>query len=352
VHCARPGSADRTADPRNASPAPPIPAPDQEQKERALTSTLITAPPPERTSLFVDGIFPRRRAAILLISLLGGLLVAYGWSARTADDTIGFNTANALLGHDANTTPITGIGAGILFAFVTGLAGSFTACNVAVFGAVGPLVGRASTRRAKLRATAAPLGWMAAGMIPVSAVYGAIVGLVGTHMPQYSTVKPPGISPRTAQSMIAFGSVGVVMTVLGLAALGLIPDPLAAVSRRYPNAPLVLMGALTGAFLIGRPYPLFRDMFRHAAKTHNPLYGATAFALQSIGNVLVMAVLFLLLSWGVGGRLQRWLAAKPGRTSTVTAAAFIVAGVFTFIYWDVRVLGRLGYIWFPTPPWH
>jgi len=201
------------------------------------------------------------------------------------------------------------------------------------------------------RAAAAPLGWLAVGMVPISALYGALVGLVGTHMPQYSTKASKGISPRTAQSMITFGTIGLVMLVLGLAALGLIPDPLAAVSRRFRNAPLVLMGVLIGAFLIGRPYPLFRDMFRHAAKTHNPLYGATAFALQSIGNIIVMALIFLLLSWGLGGRIQRWLAAKPGRTSVVTAAAFVVAGAFTMVYWDVRVLGRLGYIWFPTPPW-
>lgn len=316
------------------------------------SATLESIDTPERTSLFVDGRFPHRRLLVLGLSLLGGLLLAYGWSARTADDTIGFNTANAILGHDASKTPITSVAAGIVFAFVTGMAGSFTACNVAVFGAVGPLVGRAATRRDKFRAAVSPLGWLALGMIPVSAVYGAIVGLVGTHMPQFSTAKTSGISPRTAQSMIAFGTIGAVMTVCGLAALGVVPDPMARISRRFPHAPLVIMGALVGGFLIGRPYPLFRDMFRHAATTHNPFYGAAAFALQSLGNIIVMGLVFLLLSWGLGGRIQRWLAAKPGRTAIVTAAAFIVAGVFTVVYWDVRVLGRLGYIWFPTPPWH
>lgn len=316
------------------------------------SATLGAIDAPERTSLFVDGRFPHRRLLVLGLSLIGGLLLAYGWSAQTADDTIGFNTANAILGHDANKTPITSIASGILFAFVTGLAGSFTACNVAVFGAVGPLVGRASTRREKFRATAAPLGWLAVGLIPVSAIYGAIVGIIGTHMPQYATTSSKGISPRTAQSMIAFGTIGLVMIVLGLAALGVIPDPLAKISRRFPHAPLILMGMLVGGFLIGRPYPLFRDMFRHAAQTHNPFYGAAAFALQSIGNIIVMGLVFLILSWGLGGRIQRWLSAKPGRTAVVTAAAFIVAGVFTMVYWDVRVLGRLGYIWNPTPPWH
>jgi hypothetical protein len=314
-------------------------------------SALTVAPETSATSLFVDGRFPQRKFVVLLLSVMAGLLVAYCWSARTADDKIGFNTANAVLGHDANTTPIAGVGSGILFAFVTGFAGSFTACNIACFGAVGPLVGSATTRREKLAATLKPIGWMAVGMLPVSAAYGAIVGLVGTRMPQFSTKPAKGLSPRSIQAMIAFGSIGLIMLILGLAALGLIGDPLAPVSRRYKNAPLILMGALIGGFLIGRPYPLFRDMFRSAAQHHNPFYGATAFALQSVGNIIVMAILFLLLSYGLGGRIQRWLAAKPGRTAVVTSVAFIAAGVFTMVYWDVKVAARSGYGWFPTAPW-
>lgn len=319
--------------------------------EKATESVSVGLRP---TSLFVSGSFPRRRGLIVLLSLIGGVLIAYAWSAKFVDHEIGFRTADTLLGHNPETTPIAGVAAGVVFAFVTGLAGTFTACNIAVFGAVGPLVGRSGSRRSRLLHTVRPLGWMAVGMIPVSAVYGAIVGLAGTGMPQFSTSGgvAGGISPRIVQAMITFGVIGVIMTVLGLAALGVVSDPLASVSRRFRNAPLILTGALAGAFLIGRPYPLFRSLFRHAAVTHDPLYGAVAFSLQSIGNVLVMAVLFLVLSYGVGGRLQRWLAAKPGRAATLTGSAFLVAGVFTFVYWTLRILGRFDYIWFPTAPWN
>jgi hypothetical protein len=31
--------------------------------------------------------------------------------------------------------------------------------------------------------------------------------------------------------------------------------------------------------------------------------------------------------------------------------ALLVGGTFTLLYWDVRVLGRLGIIWFPTVSW-
>ncbi|MBM9508618.1 hypothetical protein ITX44_29505 [Streptomyces sp. KK5PA1] len=305
-----------------------------------------------QTSLFVTGFFPRHRVALLVLSLIAGLVISYLWSAQLVDDQIGFKTANGILGHDANTTQISSIGSGILFAFVTGMAGSFTACNIAAFGAVGPLVGQHQTRKERFVSTVKPLGWVAAGMIPVSAIYGIIVGIVGTRMPQFSTAQTSGISPRTAQSMIAFGLVGLAMVVLGLASAGMIKDPLAGISRRFPNAPLMVMGALIGGFLVGRPYPLFRDLFRHAAKTHNPAYGAVAFSLQSLGNIVVMGLLFILLSYGTGGRVQRWLAASPGRIASVTASAFFIAGAFTLAYWELRVLGRLGYMWFPTAPWN
>jgi hypothetical protein len=317
--------------------------------EMAAPGTVSTR---GRTSLFVTGFFPRHRVALLVLSLIAGLVISYLWSAKLVDDQIGFNTANGILGHDANTTQISSIGSGIVFAFVTGMAGSFTACNIAAFGAVGPLVGQHQTRRERFVSTVKPLGWVAAGMIPVSAVYGIIVGIVGTRMPQFSMAQTSGISPRIAQAMIAFGVVGTAMLVLGLASAGMIKDPLAGISRRFPNAPLMVMGALIGGFLVGRPYPLFRDLFRHAAKTHNPAYGAVAFSLQSLGNIVVMGLLFILLSYGTGGRIQRWLAASPGRIASVTASAFFVAGAFTLAYWELRVLGRLGYMWFPTAPWN
>jgi len=320
-----------------------------------MTSSSVAAPtltPAGHTSMFVNGQFPQRKTLIFLASLIAGFFLAYAWSATLVDEQIGFNTADTLLGHNANATPIGGIASGILFAFVTGLAGSFTACNIACFGAVGPLVGQAETRRGRFGQTIRPLGWLAAGMIPVSAVYGAIVGIVGTRMPQFSTAHTSGLSPRAIQSMIAFGLVGVVMIVLGLAALGIVKDPLGPVSRRFPNAPLVLVGALIGGFLIGRPYPLFEDMFRSAANSHDPFYGAVAFALQSVGNIIVMSVLFLILSYGLGGRVQRWLAEKPSRTSVLTAAAFIIAGMFAVVYWDLRALHGVGDIWFPTAPWN
>ncbi|WFE43313.1 hypothetical protein [Verrucosispora sp. WMMD1129] len=324
-----------------------------------------TSPPPAddelrvpaetgRTSIFVPGETPRRRGLIIALSVLAGFLLTVVWSAEFVDRTIGDNVANTLLGHDAKETPISGVVAGVLFAFVSGIAGTFTACNVAAFGALAPLAGTSGGRLSRFLAPLRPLGWMAVGMIAVSATYGVVVGLVGTAMPQFSTASNTAgsLSPRSIQSMVVFGAIGLIMIYLGLAALRVVPDPFARISRRYPNAPLVFMGALIAGFLIGRPFSLFRQMFRDAAESGNPLYGAAAFTLQSIGNIVIMAVLFILLTWFAGSRLQRWFAARPSRLAATMAVAFLIAGAFTFLYWDIRLLARREIIpWYPTAPW-
>jgi MFS family permease len=322
-----------------------------------MARTDISAPhgPAARaTSLLVTGRFPRRPGLVILVSVLVGFLLTVIWSAEFVDQTIGDNVANTLLGHDAKETPISGMVAGVVFAFVSGLAGTFTACNIAAFGAVAPLLASPTSRWERLRRQLAPLGWLAAGMIAVSATYGVVVGLVGTRMPQFSTATsaPGTISPRLVQSMVVFGVIGLVLVYLGLAALGVVPDPFARVAARFPNAPLVVLGALIGGFLIGRPFPLFRQMFRDAAESGNPLYGAAAFTLQSLGNIVVMAALFLLLTLLGGGRLQRWLTADPSRIAVIIGVALLVAGVFTVLYWDVRVLARREILpWYPVAPW-
>lgn len=324
-------------------------------------SHTLPTPRPEKaapvttgTSLFVTGHFPRRRTLIILLSAGAGFLLTVVWSAKFVDQTIGDNVAGTLLGHDAKGTPIAGIAAGIAFAFASGLAGSFTACNVAAFSTVAPLLGGTGGRWDRLAGTLRPLGWIALGMVTVSAGYGAIVGLAGTGMPQFSTAEstPGSLSARSVQSMVVFGAIGLAMIYMGAAALGVVRDPFARVARRFPNAPLVFMGALIGGFLIGRPYPLFRQLFRDAAESHNPLYGAAAFVLQSVGNIVIMAVLFLLLAHLAGRRLSRWLAADPRRVAVLTASSLIVAGVFSLLYWDVRLLARREIIpWYPVAPW-
>ena len=293
-----------------------------------------------------------RRGRTLLIGFLAGLAMAVLWSYKLVDDGIGQNIAKTALGHDARTTPIGGLLSGAVFAFVSGVAGSFTACNIAVFGAIGPMVDQQRSRRQTLQSVLRPLGWLVVGMLPVAAIYGAIGAWWGTSIPQLSTERIGTMPVRLVQSSVVFGLIGLALIYLGLVELRMVPDPLARVQQRHPNTRLVVLGALIGGFLIGRPFPLFHKMFVYAAEHHNPLYGASIFVLQSLGNILIMGVLFLLLTMLGRGALTRWMVAKPGRVATVTATTFLIVGVFTVIYWTIRVPSIFGFGWFPTMPYN
>ncbi|MDG4775017.1 hypothetical protein [Solwaraspora sp. WMMD792] len=290
------------------------------------------------------------RTRIALIGAAAGVLLAVLWSYEFVDHVIGDNVANALLGHDAKATAIGGTVAGLVFAFVTGLAGTFTACNVAMAASIGPMSqasGSAATR-AGLRSLLRPIGWLTLGMVAVAGAYGFVGVLIGDRLPQLSTGSVGGLPVRLVQSMVVFGLIGLAFAYLGLAALGVLPDPFA----RRPVARVVTLGALVGGFLIGRPYPLFNKLFIWAVDSGNPLYGAGAFVLQSLGNIVIVSAVFALLVVVTRGGLIRWLASDPARTAAVTGGLLIALGVFMVVYWDVRLPAMFDYGWFPTMPYN
>ncbi|GAA3748477.1 hypothetical protein [Salinactinospora qingdaonensis] len=301
---------------------------------------------------------PRNRWVLIVVSILVGAALASIWSYHFVDSVIGDNVANTLLGYDAKEVPLAGLVSGTVFAFVSGLAGTFTACNIAAFGAIAPMSGssggaseEAGRSTVRISQTLRAVGWLALGMGIVSASYGAIGVMIGDGLPQLAESSGEGISPRLMQASVVFGIVGLAFTYLGLAALRVVPDPFTRLSVRFPNARLVAIGALIGGFLIGRPFPLFRVMFSYAVEVGNPLYGAGVFLLQSLGNITVVTLLFLLLVHGTRGRFVGWLTAKPSRITVITAVAFLVVGSFTFLYWDVRLPALHGYGWYPVVDW-
>ncbi|WP_244365948.1 hypothetical protein [Micromonospora echinofusca] len=309
-------------------------------------STMRNASPP----ISVEPERPPRTGRVVLFSVLAGTALAILWSYHFVDSVIGDNVANALLGHDAKGTAIAGTGAGLVFAFVSGLAGTFTACNIAMVASVGPMsqAGQAGRRPDPLRMLLRPVGWLTLGMVVVSAAYGFVGVLLGDRLPQLSTGTVDGMPVRIIQSSVVFGLIGLALIYLGLAALGVLPD----VFAHRPVARVVTLGALIGGFLIGRPYPLFNKLFHWAADTGNPLYGAGAFVLQSLGNVVIVTVLFALVVLVSRGRVMHWLAESPSRTAVVTGSLTIALGVFTVVYWDLRVPAIFGYGWFPTMPYN
>jgi hypothetical protein len=304
---------------------------------------------------------PRHTGRIVLISVLSGLLLAVLWSFELVDSVIGDTVANALLGHNAKGTAIGGTASGLVFAFVSGLAGTFTACNIAMLASLGPLSQASSASKIPgasassdglaptiARALIRPVGWLMLGAVSVSAVYGFVGVLLGHRLPQLSTHSVGPVPVRLIQSSVVFGIIGLALLYLGLAALRVVPDAFAT----RPVARVVTLGALIGGFLVGRPYPLFNKLFHWAVDAGNPLYGAGAFVLQSLGNILVVSALFALLVLGTRGRFIRWLSASPTRTLVITGSLLIALGVFTFVYWDIRVPAGRGIGWFPTLPYN
>jgi hypothetical protein len=290
-----------------------------------------------------------RTGVAVLASVAAGVLLAILWSFEFVDSVIGDNVANTLLGREAKTTPILGTGAGLVFAFVSGFAGTFTACNIAMASSIGPLSQASHGQRTDtLRALARPLGALTVGMVSVSAVYGFVGVLLGDRLPQLSTDTVGTMPVRLIQSSVVFGVVGLAIGYLGLAALGVVRD----VFAHRPTARVVVLGALVGAFLVGRPYPMFVKLFQWAAETGNPLYGAATFVLQSLGNILLVSVLFAVLVLATRGGFLRWLARDPRRLSLVSGTMLLALGVFTVVYWDLRVPSLFGVGWFPTMPYN
>lgn len=292
-----------------------------------------------------------RRWRPLVLGLLIGLAFTVAWSHHFVDSTIGDNVANRLLGYDARETMITGAAAGVVFAFVTGLAGTFTACNVAALCALPSMVRQDASATQRLRQVLQPLAWLAGAALAVAMAYGFLGVMFSDVLPQLSEARTAGGMPvRLVQSSVVYGVIGAVLLYLSAAVLGLLPNPLPREPVRAMRSWMVIMGVLIGAFLVGRPFPLFRRLFEHAAETSSPLYGAAVFGLQTLGNIALLSVAFVLLA-GPGVRLQRWLVADPSRAVRVTGAAFAAAGSFTFLYWVLRVPSLFGYGWFPVAPW-
>lgn len=289
-----------------------------------------------------------RRGRLVLLSVLAGVALAVLWSFELVDSVIGDTIAGTLLGHDAKATAIGGTTAGLFFAFVSGFAGTFTACNIAMAASLGPMSqARDGTGRGGLRAALRPVGLMTAGMLAVSVTYGFAGVLLGDRLPQVSTATVGDMPVRIIQSSVVFGVIGLAMAYLGLAALGIVPD----VFSRRPGLRVAVVGALVGGFLIGRPYPLFTKLFHWAIDSGNPLYGALAFGLQSIGNVLIVTLVFALLVLVTRGRFLRWMG-DDQRAAAVTGALFLALGVFMIVYWDMRVPAIFGIGWFPVMPYN
>lgn len=273
-----------------------------------------------------------------------GVLMAILWSPELVDRVIAEGLAGPILGPDLAGAPLVGAGSALVFALVTGTAGMFTACNVAVFSALAPVTAGRGGRAAVVRSVAA----LVAGAVLVGGLYGA----VGVHLGDVSAQLSPDRMDRLSQAAVVFGLVGAIMLWRGLAHAGFVGNPLAGVFARRPWTEQALLGGLVGLFLVGRPYPPFRHLYAYAAETGDSLLGFATFALQSLGNVVGVVLLYALVLAVTRGRVTSWMNRVPGRAARVAAASFVLVGVFLIVYWVVRLPARAGVMWWPVMPWN
>lgn len=293
-------------------------------------------------------------AAIVLLSVLAGLVLAIVWSFEVADGVLGATIANTTLGVDAKTVAIGAPLFGIIFGFAAGLAATFTACNCVVFSCVAPLVAEKQTRQLSVPRV---LGWMVLGVLAVTMLYGVVGVLLGDSLPMLSSARlaigsGAGYPVRLVQSTVVFVGLGAIFMMWGLHMLQLVPGPLHNFSRDHPWFKPLALGLMVGCFTVGRPFPLFRKAFEYAVDTGNPGLSALVLALHGLGNIAAVVLLILILVYGTGGRFQRWARRHPHGSMILTAVSLLVGGTFFIAYWGVRVPSLFGIGWFPQMPYN
>jgi hypothetical protein len=192
------------------------------------------------------------------------------------------------------------------------------------------------------------LAWFGAGVLAVAIAYGMFIGLLGAD----GIAAFNGRAIRRAQATTVFTVLGVMMLLWGFLELGFlqrwtrrVPGEVHAFFA-LPSTKAGLLGLLVGAFMIGRPYPVMRDFLTYAATANSPLYGTAVMAVQGIGQVTVMTLLFLALVYGAGRPLSRWAQRYPERMTLTSGLAMLVGGSFFLFYWGLAFtygIGRWGF---------
>ena len=288
-----------------------------------------------------------------LVWFLGAIVLGIGiagfWNVNLVDG-FGRDVATAAMGGfegKAAEFSTLGAGFGFFFAAIAGLAATFTACNCVAFAMIPGLACAGDTRGQRLAALRM-LGVMAFWVVLVSAIYGAFVGRLGAEGAERFNTR----EIRFALAFAVFSTLGAAMLVWGAIELGLLKrfvarcSPVTRAFFAQPATKAALMGIMIGAFAIGRPFGVFREFLLYAAQANRPAYGAAVMAVQGLGQILVMALLFLVLLT-IGHRaLERWIREKPDQPARVSALALTAGGAFFIYYWGIMRLwpglGRWG----------
>ncbi|CAN5443821.1 hypothetical protein BH23BAC3_BH23BAC3_14930 [soil metagenome] len=236
-----------------------------------------------------------------------------------------------------------GSGFGFLFAAIAGLAATFTACNCVVFAMLPGLA--CSTESSKKSAN--PWWVLAAfvgGVTLISVLYGFYIGMIGPAGVEALSVR----EVRLGRAQTVFTFIGVIMLAWGCSEMGFldrIKNRLSEKQRAFLGSATTkggLLGILVGLFAVGRPFPVFRDFLTYAAQVESPLYGAGVMAIQGLGQILVMVLLFVLMVWLAGKKIMNWASQNPHKPRLVSGLALVTGGVFFIFYWGLAFAFDIG----------
>lgn len=313
---------------------------------------IESAGPASHSSVNLGEVYAlRSRVLYALAAMTGAVLLAGFWNVRLVDGFGRDVVAAGIIGNSGQLggtiASAAGLGFGVIFAVVAGLAATFTACNCVVFAMLPGLAAAGEPRTRRGGPALRALGVFTAGVLAVGAAYGMFIGFLGADGIEAFNAGPV----RLAQASAVFSVLGMAMLAWGAFELGL----LAPVRRRFspvtlafltqPTTKATLLGLMVGTFAVGRPFPVMRDFLAYAAAAESPLYGASVMMVQGLGQIAVMAALFLVLMLGFGSALERWMAARPQQPALVSAMALIAGGTFFVFYWGLSVafdIGRWG----------
>jgi cytochrome c biogenesis protein CcdA len=302
--------------------------------------------PPNTTTDFKDAYPYRKRLLYTLSAIVAAIIIAGFWNYHLVDgfgqDVIAGNTigSTAELSDDYETK---GSGFGFIFAAIAGLAATFTACNCVVFAMIPGLacsVDEQSQRTSAWRA----FGLFVLGVLVITALYGAFIGFLGAD----GTAALNERAVRLTQAQVVFSLLGLIMLIWGLFEMEFFesvreffPDRLRSLMNRTTSKAL-LLGLLVGFFAIGRPFPVFREFLVYAASANSPIYGAGVMVVQGIGQIAVMALLFVLVIWLGKDKISAVAQSRPYKFQLISGVALVTGGMYFIYYWGFAFIFDIG----------
>lgn len=289
----------------------------------------------------------KKRIFYTLASIALAVLIAGFWNYHLVDgfgkDIIAGNTIG-------NTSDLAGdygskgSGFGFIFAAITGLAATFTACNCVIFAMIPGLACSVEGRSTSKREAWQALGCFVAGVLVITGFYGFFIGFLGAEGMEVLN----GRAVRLAQAQAVFSLLGGIMLIWGFLEMGFmdwLKNRFSETTRAFfaqTTTKASLLGILVGCFAIGRPFPVFREFLVYAASAGSPLYGAGVMMIQGLGQIAVMALLFGLMIWLAGQKIGKAAREQPHKFQMVSSVALITGGMYFIYYWGLAFVFNIG----------